>query len=63
MKSLNFLTEDWEQMGSNIALGLSQFIFGIEELQQISRERKMLREKIKEGKFKEKEREKEKEGE
>ena len=38
-------------MGSNIALGLFQFICGIEELEQISRERKIIREKIKEGKI------------
>ena len=41
-------------MGRDIALGLTQFIMGIEELEQISRERKLLRERQKEGKFKEK---------
>ena len=43
MKTFNFTLESWEDMGRNIALGLTQFIMGIEELEQISRERKLLR--------------------
>jgi hypothetical protein len=32
MKTFNFTVESWEEMGSSIAMGLSQFIEGIEEL-------------------------------
>ena len=44
-------------MGSNIAMGLIQFVLGLEELEVLSRERKFMRERLKEGKNKDKERE------
>lgn len=37
-------------MGASIAQGLSQFVLGLEELEAISRERKLLRDRLKEGK-------------
>lgn len=41
-------------MGSSIALAMAQFIFGIEELEMISRERKLQRERLREGKARDK---------